>query len=306
MKIAVTGASGLLGSSLVPALRRDGHDVVRLVRGPARAQDERTWDPAARFLDPAALADVDAVVHLAGAGVADKRWTAARKAVVVGSRVDGTTAVAEALAAASADSRPRVLLSSSAIGWYGDTGDRLTDETGPSGEGFLAETCRQWEAATAPAERAGVRVAHLRTGIVLTAAGGALAKQLPIFKAGLGAPLGSGRQWVSWISLRDELAAIRHCLAADVAGPVNLVGPAPVTNRAFTKALGRAVRRPTLPVPVPGLALRAALGTFAQEGVLIGQRLAPAVLQRTGFSFADPDVDSALRSALQGQSHQVR
>ena len=306
MKIAVTGASGLLGSSLVPALRVDGHDVVRLVRGPARGADERSWDPAARSLDPAALADVDAVVHLAGAGVADKRWTAARKAVVVGSRVDGTTAVAQALATASADGRSRVLLSASAIGWYGDTGDRLTDETAPSGEGFLAETCRQWEAATAPAERAGVRVAHLRTGIVLTAAGGALGKQLPIFKAGLGAPLGSGRQWVSWISLRDELTAIRHCLTADVSGPVNLVGPAPVTNRAFTKALGKAVRRPTLPVPVPGFILRAALGPFAKEGVLIGQRLVPAVLQRTGFAFADPDVESALRSALQDQSHQVR
>ncbi len=303
MKIAVTGASGLLGSSLVPALRGDGHDVVRLVRGPARAQDERTWDPSTRSLDPAALTDVDAVVHLAGAGVADKRWTAARKAVVVDSRVDGTTAVAEALAAASTDGRSRVLLSSSAIGWYGDTGDCITDESGPSGEGFLAETCRQWEAATAVAELAGVRVAHLRTGIVLTAAGGALAKQLPLFKAGLGAPLGSGRQWVSWISLRDEVAAIRHCLTADVAGPVNLVGPEPVTNRAFTKALGKAVRRPTLPVPVPGFVLRTALGPFAKEGVLLGQRLVPAVLQRTGFSFADPDVASALRSALEPQAH---
>jgi uncharacterized protein (TIGR01777 family) len=299
MKIAITGASGLLGSSLVPRLRADGHDVLRFVRGPAAAGDERSWDPAARVLDPAALADVDAVVHLAGAGVADKRWTAARKAVIAGSRVDGTTTVAEALAAAATDGRPRVLLSSSAIGWYGDTGDRLTDETGPSGQGFLAETCRQWEAATAAAECAGVRVAHLRTGIVLTAAGGALGKQLPIFQVGLGAPLGSGRQWVSWISLRDELAAIAHCLTADVAGPVNLVGPAPVTNREFTKALGKAVRRPTLPVPVPGFVLRAALGGFADEGVLRGQRLVPAVLQRTGFSFADPDLPSALRSALQ-------
>ena len=308
MRIAVTGASGLLGTSLVPALRADGHEVVRFVRGAVRAPDERSWDPAARALDPSALADVEAVVHLAGAGVADKRWTAARKAVIAGSRVDGTAAVAEALAAAAADGRSRVLLSSSAIGWYGDTGDRLTDETGPPGEGFLARTCRQWEAATAPAERAGVRVAHLRTGIVLTAAGGALAKQLPIFKAGLGAPLGTGRQWVSWISLRDETAAIAHCLAADVAGPVNLVSPAPVTNREFTKALGRAVRRPTLPVPVPGFVLRAALGGFAREGVLTGQRLVPAVLQRTGFRFADDDVDSALRAALQpaAQSQNVR
>ena len=298
MKIVITGASGLIGTALVPALRADGHDVVRLVRGAATARDQQTWDPAARRLDPAVLADVDAVVHLAGAGVADKRWTSSYRALIADSRVDGTTTVAQALATAAADGRTRVLLSSSAIGFYGDTGDRLTDESGPSGEGFLADTCRRWEASTAAAEQAGVRVAHLRTGIVLTSKGGALAKQLPIFKAGLGAPLGSGRQWVSWISLRDEVAAIRHCLTADVRGPVNLVGPAPVTNREFTKVLGKAVRRPTLPVPVPGFVLKAALGPFAQEGVLTGQRLAPAVLQRTGFTFADPDLASALRSSI--------
>jgi hypothetical protein len=196
---------------------------------------------------------------------------------------------------------PAVLLSASAIGWYGDTGDRLTDETGPSGEGFLADVCRQWEAATAPAESAGVRVAHLRTGIVLTSAGGALAKQLPIFKLGAGAPLGSGRQWNSWISLRDEIAAIIFCLTAEVSGPVNLVGPEPVTNREFTKALGKVVKRPTLPLPVPGFVLKAALGPFAEEGVLTGQRLRPAVLQRHGFSFADPDVESALRHGIDGE-----
>ena len=263
--------------------------------GAAGTPDARPWDPARRQLDPAALADRDAVVHLAGAGVADKRWTAAYKQTVLDSRVAGTTAVAQAMAAAQG---PKVLLSASAIGWYGDTGDRLTDETGPSGEGFLAEVCRQWEAATAPAERAGVRVAHLRTGIVLTSKGGALAKQLPIFRAGLGAPLGSGRQWVSWISLQDEVAAIRHLLTADVEGPVNLVGPAPVTNRDFTKALGRAVHRPTLPIPVPGVALRLAVGEFADEAILVGQRLAPAVLERSGFAFAHGDLDAALRASL--------
>lgn len=301
MRIGVTGASGLVGTPLVAALRTDGHDVVRFVRRTASAPDERGWDPAARRLDPASLADLDAVIHLAGAGVADRRWTARYKSVIVGTRVGGTTAVAEAMAASrAAVGRPGILLSASAIGWYGDTGDRVTDETGPSGENFLAQTCRQWEAATAPAERAGVRVAHLRTGIVLTAAGGALAKQVKAFRAGFGAPLGTGRQWVSWISLRDELAAIRHCLSTEVAGPVNLVGPAPVTNRTFTQVLGEALRRPTLPVPVPAFVLRAALGQFADEGVLIGQRLQPAVLARTGFSFTDPDLASALQSSLRG------
>jgi hypothetical protein len=297
MKIGVTGASGLIGTPLVHSLREHGHDVVRFVRGPAGAADERGWDPSAHRLDLADLADLDAVVHLAGAGVADKRWTDARKAVVLGSRVDGTTTVARAMAEAlAAGHGPRVLLSSSAIGYYGDTGDRLTDETGPSGEGFLAEVCRQWEASTAAAEQ--VRVAHLRTGIVLSGEGGIVGKQLLLFKAGLGAPLGTGRQWTSWISLADEVAAIRHLLTADVEGPVNLVGPAPVTNRDFTRALGRAVHRPTLPVAVPGVALRLAVGPFADEGILIGQRLAPAVLQRSGFAFAHDDVDAALRASL--------
>ena len=299
MKIGITGASGLIGTPLVSSLREHGHDVVRFVRGTAAAADERGWGPAAHRLDPSDLADLDAVVHLAGAGVADKRWTDARKAVVLGSRVDGTTTVARAMAeAVAAGQGPRVLLSSSAIGWYGDTGDRLTDETGPTGEGFLAEVCRQWEASTAAAEQAGIRVAHLRTGIVLSGQGGIVGKQLLLFKAGLGAPLGSGRQWTSWISLQDEVSAIRHLLTADVEGPVNLVGPAAVTNRDFTKALGRAVHRPTLPIPVPGAALRLAVGEFAGEGILIGQRLAPAVLQRSGFAFAHDDLDAALRASL--------
>lgn len=297
MKIGITGASGLIGTPLVASLRGAGHDVVRFVRGHADAADVRAWDPGSRRLAPDAVADLDAVIHLAGAGVADKRWTPERRKVILDSRVDGTATVARAMAATQG---PTVLLSASAIGWYGDTGDRLTDETGPTGDGFLADVCRRWEASTAPAEAAGIRVVHLRTGIVLSSTGGALAKQLPIFKVGAGAPLGSGRQWTSWISLRDELAAITHCLSADVAGPVNLVGPEPVTNRGFTKALGRVVKRPTLPIPVPGFVLKAALGPFAEEGVLTGQRLQPAVLQRTGFTFADPDVESALRQAIEG------
>lgn len=295
MRIGVTGASGFIGTALVSDLRAHDHEVVRFVRGAPGAPDERPWDPSARTLEPAHLADLDAVVHLAGAGIADKRWTDDRKKVVLDSRVDGTTAVAVAMAQAQG---PRVLLSASAVGWYGDTGDRLTDETGPTGQGFLAEVCRQWEAATAPAEAAGLRVAHLRTGIVLSGDGGALRPQLPVFKLGLGAPLGSGKQWLSWISLHDEVAAIRHLLTADVSGPVNLVGPDPVTNAQFTKALGRAVSRPTLPIKVPGFALEAMLGPFAEEGVLIGQRLQPAVLQKSGFTFAHGDVDAALRASL--------
>ena len=295
MKIAVTGASGLIGTPLVEALRADGHDVVRLVRGAADAPDARPWDPARKQLDPAHLADRDAVVHLAGAGVADHRWTRSYQKTILDSRVDGTTAVAQAMAAAQG---PRVLLSSSAIGWYGDTGDRVTDETGPTGEGFLADVCRQWEAATAPAERAGVRVAHLRTGIVLSGRGGALKKQALAARAFAGAPLGTGRQWTSWISLDDEVGAIRHLLTADVSGPVNLVGPAPVTNRDFTRTLNRVVHRPTFPVPVPAVVLRTLLGPFADETVLIGQRLLPAVLERSGFRFAHPELEQALRASL--------
>jgi uncharacterized protein (TIGR01777 family) len=293
MKIAVTGASGLIGTPLVRTLREHGHEVVALVRHDARGSDQRGWD--GRTLDPAVIADRDAVVHLAGAGVADHRWTDAYKATVRDSRVQGTTAVAQAMAQAQG---PRVLLSASAVGWYGDTGDRLTDETGPSGTGFLAEVCRSWEACTAPAEAAGVRVAHLRTGVVLSGGGGALGKQVRLFRAGLGAPLGSGRQWVSWISMADQVAAIAHCLTADVSGPVNLVGPAPVTNREFTKVLGHVLHRPTLPVPVPGAVLRAALGGFADEGVLVGQRLVPAVLEGSGFSFAYRDLATALRASI--------
>ena len=295
MRIAITGASGLIGSALVPALRADGHEVLRFVRGEAKRPDERPWDPAARTLDPEHLANVDAVVHLAGAGVADHRWTPSYKDTILRSRVDGTTAVAEAIAASG---RPTTLLSASAIGWYGDTGDRITDETGPRGHGFLADVVRDWEAATEPAEKAGVRTVHLRTGIVLSRHGGALAMQARAAKLGVGAPLGSGRQWVSWISLADELGAIRHLLDADVEGPVNLVGPAPVTNAEFTRVLNRVVHRPTFPVKVPGFALRALLGPFADEGVLIGQRLVPAVLQRSGYGFAHPDVEAALRAEL--------
>ena len=296
MKIAITGGSGLIGSALVPALREDGHSVLRLVRRPPAGADELRWDPARHELDPATLADVDAVVNLAGAGIGDKRWTEARKRLVLESRVDATRTVSEALAAAAP--RPRALLSSSAIGWYGDTGDTPVDESSPSGGGFLAEVCRQWEAATAAAGDAGVRVAHLRTGLVC-GAGGLLGKLTPLVKLGLGGPLGSGRQYWSWISLADEVDAVRHVLAHDeVVGPVNLTGPAPVTNRDFTKELGRVLHRPVLAPPVPRIALRLAVGEFADEGIVAGQRVLPRVLQETGYRFRHDTAEKALRWAL--------
>jgi uncharacterized protein (TIGR01777 family) len=290
MKVAVTGASGLIGSALVPHLAGEGHDVVRFVRGAPGAPTDRPWD--GRTLDPSLLDDLDAVVHLAGAPVAGKRWTTSYKDVILRSRVDGTTAVAAAIAASG---RPSVLLSASAVGWYGDTGDRTTDETAPPGDGFLADVCRQWEQATAAAT---CRVAHLRTGYVLAKDALGLRKQLTVARLGLGAPLGSGRQWMSWITIRDEVRAIAHLLTADVRGAVNLVGPHPATNRELTAAINQAVHRPTFPVPVPAVALRTALGQFADEGVLIGQRLVPAVLQDSGFTFADPDLRAALATVV--------
>lgn len=290
MRVGITGASGLLGTALAPALRAAGHEVVRFVRHPATAADERTWD--ATTLSPDAVGDLGAVVHLSGAGVGDKRWSSAYKKLILSSRVQSTTAVARAVAQAGTP----VLLSASAIGYYGDSGDTLLDETGPAGDTFLAGVCVQWEAATAPAE-AYARVVQLRTGIVQTRRGGALAKQVPIFKLGAGAPLGGGGQWLSWITLTDEVAAVVHLLTADVSGPVNLVAPEPVTNRVYTKALGKALHRPTLPIPVPGFVLRAGLGEFATE-LLGGQRLVPAALTRSGFTFAHPSLGGALASAL--------
>ena len=298
MKIAVTGSSGLVGTELVPALRADGHDVIRLVRRTPRTADEHRWDPEHHQVDAGLLADVDAVVNLAGVGIGDKRWTDRYKQEVVASRVDSTTTISSALAqAAAADpDRPRVLLSASAVGFYGDGGDRVLDETSPAGTDFLADVCVQWEAATAPAEAAGVRVAHLRTGLVL-GEGGLMAKLKPLFSLGVGGPMGSGKQYWPWISLRDEVDAIRFLLTADVAGPVDLTGPEPVTNAAFAKALGRVLHRPAL-LPVPGFALSLVLGEFAQLGVLAGQRALPRVLMDAGFTFTHGDVESALRWAV--------
>ncbi|MBB3082176.1 TIGR01777 family oxidoreductase [Geodermatophilus sabuli] len=298
MKVAVTGSSGLIGSHLVPALRADGHDVLRLVRRTPRTADEHRWDPQHHRIDPALLADVDAVVNLAGVGIGDRRWTAAYKQAVLSSRVDATRTVSEALAAATAadPTRPRALLSGSAVGWYGDTGDREADEGAPAGDDFLARVCTEWEAATAPAADAGVRVTLLRTGLVL-GPGGLLGRLAPLFRFGLGGRLGSGRQYWPWISLTDEVDAIRFLLATPVAGPVNLTAPTPVTNAEFARTLAHVVNRPAV-LPVPGVALRLVVGEFAPVGILAGQRAVPGRLRDAGFTWTHPDLDAALRAAL--------
>lgn len=289
MQVGVTGASGFLGSALTDSLLADGHTVRRIVRHPVTGPEDRQWD--GRHLAPDALDGLDAVVHLAGAGVADKRWSPAYKKEIRDSRVLGTNAVARAVAHAAVP----VLLCGSAIGFYGERGDLLLDETSSAGTGFLPEVCLEWEAASEPAHRH-TRVALLRTGIVL-GRGGVLARQRLLFKAGLGAPLGNGRQWFSWISLSDQVAATRYLLTADVEGPVNLVAPNPVTNRDFTRVLGREVHRPTLPLGVPAAVLRVVLGEVAGD-VLASARVIPGVLEREGFAFAHPGLPDALEAAL--------
>jgi uncharacterized protein len=298
MRIAVTGSSGLIGGALVPALRADGHDVLRLVRRTPRTADEHRWDPRHRRIDPTLLRNVDAVVNLAGAGVGDRRWSTGRKREILTSRVDGTATISQALAdaAAAEPDRPRVLLSGSATGWYGDTGDRAVDERDPAGEDFLARVCVDWEAATAPAATAGVRVATLRTGLVL-GPGGLLGRLAPLFRLGVGGRLGSGRQYWPWIALDDEVDAIRFLLTAPVSGPVDLTAPDPVTNAEFTRALAEVLHRPAV-LPVPGAALRVVLGEFAEVGVLAGQRVLPTVLTGAGYRFRHPDLREALRIAL--------
>jgi uncharacterized protein (TIGR01777 family) len=291
MKIVVSGASGLIGRPLVARLRGDGHDVVQLVRREPRSAHEVRWDPATGHLDPSALEGVEGAVNLSGAGVGDKRWSSGYKRVIRDSRVDSTRTLATALAAL--DPLPSVLLNGSAIGYYGDRGDTELTEQSSAGDGFLAGVVVEWEAATRPAEDAGVRTAHLRTGLVMSRKGGAFGRLFPLFRLGLGGRLGSGSMWWSWITLEDEVAAITHLLTHDVSGPVNLTGPRPVTNAEFTKALGRAMHRPA-PFAVPTLALRAGLGEFADE-VTSSQRVLPHVLLDSGFTFSHQDVDSACR-----------
>ncbi|MEU3689290.1 TIGR01777 family oxidoreductase [Streptomyces narbonensis] len=293
-RVAVTGATGLIGRALVRSLRADGHDVLRLVRRPAATADEVEWDPKRLYVDAAGLVGVDAVVHLAGAGVGERRWTEAYKREIRDSRVLGTRAIAEALA--SLAEPPEVLVCGTALGYYGDTGSRAVDESAPAGTGFLPSVCVEWEAAAAPAEEAGIRVAYARTGLVVAREGGAWGRLFPVFRAGIGGRMGDGRQYWSHISLHDEVAALRHLVDTPaLSGPVNLTAPEPVTNREVTAAMGRVLRRPTL-CAVPAPALKLVLGDFAQD-VLGSQRVLPARLLESGFDFAFPTIDEAIRAA---------
>jgi uncharacterized protein (TIGR01777 family) len=292
--IAIAGSSGLIGSAMVSALRETGHRVLRIVRRAPLNSDELHWNPDAGELDRSALAGVDAVVNLCGVNVGDRRWSGAFKQSLRDSRIDPT----EVLAQAVADAGVPTLVNASAVGYYGDTHDRIIDETAPAGRGFLAQLCIDWENATAAARQAGARVVMVRSGLVLAPSGGVLGRLKPLFSFGLGARLGSGGQYMPWISLDDEVRALMFTIGHDtLSGPVNFTGPAPVTNAEFTSALGRALNRPT-PLRVPGLAMKLTLGEFAGEGLLAGQRAIPAALQRAGFAFHHNTVDEALSYAI--------
>lgn len=297
MKIVIAGASGLVGNALVAALRADGHDVLRLVRRAARAPDEIAWDPARGEIDRERISGVDAVVNLAGENLGAGRWTAARRERILRSRIDATrTLVAAVLGAAV---KPTVFVNASAVGFYGDRGDEVLNEESTRGTGFLPDVCAAWEGAAARVGELGVRTVMLRFGVILAREGGALAKMLPLFRLGLGGPMGTGRQWMSWISLDDAVGAIGLALRDDrVRGPVNVVAPAPVTNADFTRELARAVRRPAF-LPAPAWALRLALGKgMADEALLGSTRAAPRVLERVGYAFRHPTLAAALQAVL--------
>lgn len=296
MRIAITGASGLIGSQLVPFLTTAGHDVVRLVRGATAGPGTAGWNPETGAIDETALGRVDAVFHLAGAGIADRRWSDSYKKEIRDSRVGPTRALAEWLA--RRPSPPPVLLCASAVGFYGNRGDEALTEASPRGDGFLPEVCAEWERAAEPAGAAGMRVVHLRTGIVLTPKGGALKKMLPPFLAGAGGATGPGTQWMSWISIDDLLGAALHALATpSVSGAVNATAPAPVTNEEFTATLARVIHRPAL-FRVPAFAIRALFGEMGEDLLLGGQRVLPDVLQRTGYVFRHTTLEAALRHVL--------
>ena len=299
MRIAITGSSGLIGTALTASLKEDGHEVIRLVRHAHADLNacERHWAPFGDP-DPNPFEGCDVVVHLAGAGLGDKRWSTAYKREIRESRIHGTDTLARSLARMAEP--PKALLSASAIGFYGDTGATPVTEESPGSDDFLGILCRDWEAATKPAEDAGIAVTHLRSGVVLDGSGGALMRMLPFFKAGIGGPIGNGKQYFSFIGMADYLAAVKHVMALTMSdamsGAVNMTGPLPVTNRAFTKALGHVLHRPTV-MPVPGFALRVLFGQMAHE--LTGsQRVLPARLTGSGFTFTTPDPRTALSAAL--------
>ncbi|HEX9779773.1 MAG TPA: TIGR01777 family oxidoreductase [bacterium] len=298
MHVLVSGSSGLIGSALRRSLLQDGHRVTRLVRAAPRPGDDAVlWDPSGAA-DPAGLSGADAVVHLAGEHIASGRWTAAKRARIRHSRVDGTRVLAETLA--RADARPGALICASAVGFYGDRGEEVLREDSPPGSGFLPEVCRAWEAAAAPAAKAGIRVVHLRFGMVLSPSGGALAMMLPVFRLGLGGRLGGGRQYQSWISIDDAVGVIRHAMTEPrLTGPVNAVAPGAPTNAEFTRALGRALKRPA-GFPVPAFAVRLLFGGMADEVLLASARAEPAKLLGTGYRFHHPEPAGALEALLRG------
>lgn len=296
MNILVTGSSGLIGGKLIPRLREAGHQVFRLVRRKPTAPDQRRWNPEER-VDPVVLDRIDTVIHLAGDNIAEGRWTEEKKRQIRDSRVTGTRRLAEAIAEASAP--PKALVCASAIGYYGNRGDELLDEASPPGTGFLPDVCREWEAAAEPARTKGVRVAHVRLGVVLSTEGGALAKMLLPFKMGVGGVVGNGKQYWSCVNVDDAVGAFQYAAENDsIRGPVNAVCPEPVTNYDFTKTLGRILGRPTL-FPLPATMARLALGQMADDLLLASARVVPKALQEAGFPFAHPTVESAIRGALE-------
>ena len=296
MKVLVTGASGLVGSSLTRTLSASGHEVFRLVRHEPKEASEIRWNPLESVEDASRLEGMDAVVHLAGESIAEGRWTDEKKKRIRESRVLGTTVLSKTLAAL--ERKPRSLLSASAVGYYGNRGEEILTEESAPGKDFLAEVCREWEEATAHASSSGIRVALMRFGIILSSEGGALAKMLTPFKLGVGGRLGSGEQYMSWITLDDVVSAIEHLLADETAsGPVNMVAPNPVTNSEFTKTLGRVLSRPTI-FPAPEFALRLAFGEMADVALLASQRVEPARLKEAGYAFKYPELEAALRHVL--------
>jgi uncharacterized protein (TIGR01777 family) len=296
MKLLVSGSSGLVGAALCRRLADRGDEVHVLMRRATAAAREIAWDPERGVANPELLEGFDAVVHLAGEGIASGRWTRARKERIRSSRTVGTRVLAEALARVAR--KPNAFLCASAVGWYGNRGDERLDETSAPGTGFLAGVCREWEEACQPLARAGVRVANLRFGMILSSSGGALAKMLLPFRMGAGGRLGSGAQWMSWIALDDVVGAVEHVLSkTEIRGPVDFTAPGAVTNAEFTRVLARVLRRPAV-LPAPAFALRLVLGEMADELLLASQRVAPAVLQRTSYAFAHPELEGALRHVL--------